>query len=343
MPDRHPTMMEPPVEDLLARVDSKFTLVSLAAMRGRQINSYFNQLGEGLGTIVPPQVTSVSRKPLSISLEEIAAGKITYTAPSSRTQMRRRSRRRRPTNSHSRFGPRGPEDRARGVRRHRRLQGRRGLPAAGRRGRARKSGDHPGAARFVGPVTLSALASEPVRSSLWDEPEPIPHTRLGQAADLIVVAPATARLLGAYRAGISSDLLTATLLATRAPVVICPAMHTEMWEHPAVVDNIAVLRRARRARGRAGHRAPGRRGRRLGPAGRSGRHRRRHCRDPGPRRARVATRPTAVTGELAGVTAVVTAGGTREPIDPVRYIGNRSSGKQGYAMAAELAARAAPA
>jgi DNA-directed RNA polymerase subunit omega len=78
MPDRPPTMMEPPVEDLLERVDSKFTLVSLAAMRGRQINSYFNQLGEGLGTIVPPQVTSVSRKPLSISLEEIAAGKITY-------------------------------------------------------------------------------------------------------------------------------------------------------------------------------------------------------------------------------------------------------------------------
>ena len=72
-------MMEPPVEDLLERVDSKFTLVSLAATRGRQINSYFNQLGEGLGTIVPPQVTSVSRKPLSISLEEIAAGKITYT------------------------------------------------------------------------------------------------------------------------------------------------------------------------------------------------------------------------------------------------------------------------
>src|SRR6516162_3471202 len=79
MSDRHATMMDPPVEDLLDRVDSKFTLVSLAAMRGRQINSYFNQLGEGLGSIVPPQVTSVSRKPLSISLEEIAAGKLTYT------------------------------------------------------------------------------------------------------------------------------------------------------------------------------------------------------------------------------------------------------------------------
>ena len=82
MPDRHPTMMEPPLEDLLEKVVSKFTLVSLAATRGRQINSYFNQLGEGLGTIVPPQVTSVSRKPLSISLEEIAAGKITYTRAS---------------------------------------------------------------------------------------------------------------------------------------------------------------------------------------------------------------------------------------------------------------------
>jgi DNA-directed RNA polymerase subunit omega len=81
MPERRPTMMDPPVERLLDRVDSKFTLVSLAAARGRQINSYFNQLGEGLGSIAPPQVTSVSRKPLSISLEEVAAGKITYARP----------------------------------------------------------------------------------------------------------------------------------------------------------------------------------------------------------------------------------------------------------------------
>lgn len=81
MVERRATMMDPPVERLLERVDSKFTLVTLAAMRGRQINSYFNQLGEGLGTIVPPQVTSVSRKPLSISLEEISAAKITYHRP----------------------------------------------------------------------------------------------------------------------------------------------------------------------------------------------------------------------------------------------------------------------
>src|SRR6202165_904466 len=99
------------------------------------------------------------------------------------------------------------------------------------------------ATRFVGALTFSALASEPAQTSLWDGPHPIPHTRLGQGADLIVVAPATARLIGAYAAGISDDLLTATLLATRAPVVICPAMHTEMWEHPAVTDNIALLRR----------------------------------------------------------------------------------------------------
>ena len=100
-----------------------------------------------------------------------------------------------------------------------------------------------GSEHFLGITTLSALASEPVQTSLWDEATPIPHTRLGQSADLIVVVPATARLIGAYAAGLSTDLLTNALLATRAPVVVCPAMHTEMWEHPAVVDNIATLRR----------------------------------------------------------------------------------------------------
>ena len=96
---------------------------------------------------------------------------------------------------------------------------------------------------FVGATTFSALASEPVQTSLWHEASPIPHTRLGQTADLIVVCPATARLIAAYSAGLSDDLLTATLLATRAPVLIAPAMHTEMWEHPAVQDNLALLAR----------------------------------------------------------------------------------------------------
>src|SRR5271169_1156285 len=99
------------------------------------------------------------------------------------------------------------------------------------------------ATRFVGAVTFSALASEPVQRSLWDEASPIPHTRLGQRADLVVVVPATAHTLARYTAGLSDDLLCATLLATRAPVLVCPAMHTEMWEHPSVQENLATLER----------------------------------------------------------------------------------------------------
>jgi phosphopantothenoylcysteine decarboxylase/phosphopantothenate--cysteine ligase len=186
-----------------------------------------------------------------------------------------------------------------------------------------------GATRFVGPVTLSALASEPVRTSLWDEPEPIPHTRLGQSADLILVAPATARLIGSYAAGISSDLLTATLLASRAPVLICPAMHTEMWEHPAVADNIARLRQ------RGVHVVPPGEGRLAGGDVGAGR-----LAEPVDIVA-AAAGVLAAARDLTGVRAVVTAGGTREPIDPVRYIGNRSSGKQGYALATELTSRGA--
>jgi phosphopantothenoylcysteine decarboxylase / phosphopantothenate---cysteine ligase len=185
------------------------------------------------------------------------------------------------------------------------------------------------ATRFVGELTFSALASEPARVSLWGNEEPIPHTRLGQMADLVVVVPATARLIGAYAAGISSDLLTATLLATRAPVLLAPAMHTEMWEHPAVVDNMATLRR----RGvhvvgpEAGHLAGGDSG-----AGRLA--------DPAAIVA-AASEILATDSSAAGVRALVTAGGTREPIDAVRFIGNRSSGRQGHAIAAELAARGA--
>ncbi len=100
-----------------------------------------------------------------------------------------------------------------------------------------------GAEHFIGRTTLSALASEPVQTELWDnQTTPIPHTKIGQGADLILVAPATARVLAAYRMGLSTDLLVNTLLATRAPVMVCPAMHTEMWEHPSVVENVAVLR-----------------------------------------------------------------------------------------------------
>ncbi len=183
------------------------------------------------------------------------------------------------------------------------------------------------AQRFVGALTFSALASEPARTTLFDGPEPIPHTRLGQQADLVIVAPATAKLIGKYAAGISDDLLTATLLATRAPVLVCPAMHTEMWEHAAVQDNLATL--ARRGvfvlEPDAGRLAGGDVGRgRLA--------------DP----ARIVLRAlqllaapesSRAAGVLAGRQLLVTAGGTREPIDPVRFVGNRSSGKMGHAIA----------
>jgi phosphopantothenoylcysteine decarboxylase/phosphopantothenate--cysteine ligase len=186
------------------------------------------------------------------------------------------------------------------------------------------------ATRFVGQVTLSALASEPVRTSLWDDGDPIPHTRLGQSADLVLVAPATARLLAALTTGYSHDLLTNTLLATRAPVVVCPAMHTEMWEHPAVRDNVDTLR----SRGvvvvepESGRLAGGDVG-----AGRLA--------DP----EAIVSAVERVLGpgarDLAGLRVLVTAGGTREPIDPVRFLGNRSSGRQGHALADEAAARGA--
>jgi phosphopantothenoylcysteine decarboxylase / phosphopantothenate---cysteine ligase len=185
-----------------------------------------------------------------------------------------------------------------------------------------------GAEHFLGVTTLSALASEPVQTSLWHEASPIPHTRLGQSADLVLVAPATARLIGAYAAGLSTDLLTNILLATRAPVVVCPAMHTEMWEHPAVVDNIATLRR------RGVHVVEPDEGRLAG--GDSGKGRL-----ASPERIVAAVERVLGGGALAGVHVVVTAGGTREPIDAVRVIANRSSGKQGYAVAAEALAMGA--
>jgi phosphopantothenoylcysteine decarboxylase/phosphopantothenate--cysteine ligase len=183
--------------------------------------------------------------------------------------------------------------------------------------------------RFIGPVTLSALASEPVHTSLWDDASPIPHTRLGQNADVIVVAPATARVIASYAMGLSHDVLVATLIATRAPVVLCPAMHTEMWEHPSVQHNIEILR----SRGviivepQSGRLAGG---------------------DIGTGRladtdsiADAINSVLATTHDLAGLSVLVTAGGTREPIDAVRVISNRSSGKQGYAIAENAARRGA--
>ena len=185
-----------------------------------------------------------------------------------------------------------------------------------------------GAEKFIGRTTLSALASEPVQSSLWNESSPIPHTRLGQSADLVLVAPTTARVLSAYAHGLSTDLLTNVLIATRAPVVVCPAMHTEMWEHPAIQDNVATLRR------RGVHVVEPEEGRLAG--GDSG-------------KGRLAAPDVVVEAvlralgprDMDGRRVVVSAGGTREPIDAVRVIANRSSGKQGYAVAEEARRRGA--
>jgi phosphopantothenoylcysteine decarboxylase/phosphopantothenate--cysteine ligase len=186
-----------------------------------------------------------------------------------------------------------------------------------------------GGERMVGKTTFSALASEPVRTSLFDDPEtPIPHTKMGQSADLILVCPATARVLSDIRTGRSADLLTATILATRASVMVCPAMHTEMWEQPAVQDNLAVLAE------RGVLIVPPESGRLAG--GDMG-----HGRLAEPSTVVAAVEAALGGGELAGQKVLVTAGGTREPIDAVRYIGNRSSGKQGNAVAAEAASRGA--
>ena len=190
-----------------------------------------------------------------------------------------------------------------------------------------------GALRFVGETTFSALASERAHTSLFDDPDPIPHTRLGQSADLVVVAPATARVIGSYAAGISNDLLTATLLATRAPVVVAPAMHTEMWEHPAVQDNLALLVR------RGVHVVAPEEGRLAG--GDVGKGRLANPQTIVEAVVGVLAAEAAADLDLSGLHVVVTAGGTREPIDPVRFVGNRSSGKQGHALAQEAANRGA--
>ena len=190
------------------------------------------------------------------------------------------------------------------------------------------------AQRFVGEVTFSALASERARLSLFDDADPIPHVTLGRQADLILVCPATARAIAAYASGLADDLLSATLLATRAPVVVCPAMHTEMWEHPATQDNLRLLAE------RGVTVVPPEDGRLAGGDEGAGRLAAPEAILSAAAEA-LATGPQASTRDMTGLRVLVTAGGTREPIDPVRFVGNRSSGKQGYAVATEAAARGA--
>lgn len=185
-----------------------------------------------------------------------------------------------------------------------------------------------GALRMVGETTFSALAGTRARTSLFDDADPIPHTRLGQGADAIVVAPATARILADLRTGRSGDLLTATVMASRAPLVLAPAMHTEMWEQAAIQENVRIL--AERGAVIVGPDE----GRLAGGDVGAGRL-------AAPAVIVEAVRRVLGPRDLEGRRVLVTAGGTREPIDAVRFVGNRSSGKQGHALAAEAAARGA--
>jgi phosphopantothenoylcysteine decarboxylase/phosphopantothenate--cysteine ligase len=183
------------------------------------------------------------------------------------------------------------------------------------------------ARKFVGPQTFAAIAGEPVFTALFGEDSVSPHIELAQWAEAVVIAPATANTLAKARHGIADDVVSATLLATTVPVLYAPAMHTEMWENPATQRNVAGLERD-------GYLMVGpSRGALAGG-------------DVGPGRMAepdeiLQALERVLAGRLSGVRLLVTAGGTREPIDPVRFIGNRSSGKMGFAIAAAAAAAGA--
>jgi phosphopantothenoylcysteine decarboxylase/phosphopantothenate--cysteine ligase len=188
------------------------------------------------------------------------------------------------------------------------------------------------ALRFVGAPTWAALSGKPVSTEVWDDVHEVPHVRIGQSADLVVVAPATADLLAKAAHGLADDLLTNTLLTARCPVVLAPAMHTEMWEHAATQANVATLRE------RGVLVLEPAEGRLTGADSGKGRL-------PDPDEifdvcVDVLSRGVGVQ-DLAGRQVVVSAGGTREYLDPVRFLGNRSSGRQGYALAHAAASRGA--
>ncbi|MBB1042638.1 bifunctional phosphopantothenoylcysteine decarboxylase/phosphopantothenate--cysteine ligase CoaBC [Dietzia sp. Cai40] len=188
------------------------------------------------------------------------------------------------------------------------------------------------ALRFVGSATFEALSGNPVSTGVFSDVPSVRHVAIGQRADLVVVAPATADLLARVASGRADDLLTSTLLTARCPVLLAPAMHTEMWEHPATRRNVDTLR------GDGVHVMPPASGRLTGADTGAGRL-------PEPadiaRLARLLLDGGGLPWDLAGKRVVVTSGGTREEIDPVRFLGNRSSGKQGHAIAAVAAARGA--
>jgi phosphopantothenoylcysteine decarboxylase / phosphopantothenate---cysteine ligase len=192
----------------------------------------------------------------------------------------------------------------------------------------------PDALRFVGEPTWAALSGEPVTTDVWSDVAQVPHVRLGQTADLVLVAPATADVLARAAAGMASDLLTSTLLTARCPVLFAPAMHTEMWEHPATQHNVSVLR------DRGAIVVDPAVGRLTGPDTGRGR-----LPEPAELFALaeqiISSRPDRAASPLAGRRVLISAGGTREELDPVRFLGNWSTGRQGYAFARAAVARGA--
>jgi len=193
------------------------------------------------------------------------------------------------------------------------------------------------ALKFVGQATWEALSGQPATPHIFDDVPEVAHVRIGQTADLVVVAPATADLIARAAAGLCNDLLTATLLTARCPVLLAPAMHTEMWEHPATQANVATLR------SRGVHILEPASGRLTGSDSGPGRL---------PEPAEIAEAALALVEEpvdgagsesrdLTGRHVVISAGGTREPVDPVRFLGNRSTGRQGVALARTALARGA--
>jgi phosphopantothenoylcysteine decarboxylase / phosphopantothenate---cysteine ligase len=199
----------------------------------------------------------------------------------------------------------------------------------------------PGATRFIGAATFEGITGRRVRSEVWEDIPAETHVALGRAADVALIYPATAHVIAKLAGGLADDLLTTTLLASTCPLVVAPAMHTEMWEHPATQDNVEVLRRAWCPRPRPRERPAD--GRRRGSWGGSSSPSEAlealRSLPAGPSRGAAAS--AARPQDLAGRTVLVTAAGTREPIDPVRFLGNRSTGKMGFAVAAAAAARGA--
>jgi phosphopantothenoylcysteine decarboxylase / phosphopantothenate---cysteine ligase len=189
------------------------------------------------------------------------------------------------------------------------------------------------ALRFVGAATFEALSGQPVHTEVFSDVPEVPHVRIGQEADLVLVVPATANLLAKAAHGLADDLLTNTLLTARCPIMMAPAMHTEMWEHAATQANVATLRSrgvvvTEPASGRLTGKDTGK-GRLADPA------------EIVDLARLLLARRDALPRDMAGLRVVVSAGGTREALDPVRYLGNRSSGKQGYALARTAAQRGA--